>query len=128
MAFDIGTIDAISRRLQRDVLQITFVDEGERQDIYVEIDHITAVLDQLNLQWELCAGFTDGFAYIEGGPGCIYIDIDPHAKPEIVKVLQTELNELNKTEKPAICSLSVLTLSDAKKNSEQDLPEFWENF
>lgn len=82
MAFDVGTIDGIARQLGRDVLFLDLLDEeNESLDIYSEIEPVTDWLDARGINYRICTAFEQGLVYIEGGPGCIYLEVAHDADP-----------------------------------------------
>lgn len=76
MPVRIETIDAIARRLCRDVI---FLDIRSSQDRPVrdraEISEATAWLGAEGIGWTVCLGFVPGMLLIEGGPRAIYIEV-----------------------------------------------------
>jgi hypothetical protein len=127
MAFEIGTIDGISRQLRRDVLFIALLDEaGEHVDIYHKIDYITEWLDATDIPHQLCTAFTEDVIYIEGGPACIFLDVMAETDPEKLAALIAKFGNIEG--KPLISGfqLCILKLEDAMQNAEQDDPAFWD--
>jgi len=76
MAEALETIDGIARRLRRDVYYLALVDgAGGFRDIYTDVFEIRDWLDARQIDWSLCAGFDENTVWIEGGPGCIFLDM-----------------------------------------------------
>ena len=128
MAFDVGTIDSIARQLGKDVLFLALLDEeNESLDIYAEIEPITDWLEASGIAYRLCTAFEEDVVYIEGGPGCIYLEIARDADPRQLAVLMDKFGPIGGPQSLAGFQLSVLTLEDAMKNAKQDDPNFWDN-
>ena len=128
MAFDVGTIDGIARQLGRDVLFLALLnDENESLDIYAEIDPITDWLEARGITYRICTAFEEGVVYIEGGPGCIYLDVEPNTDLRKLAVLLNKFGPVDGPQSVSGFQLSVLTLENALKNAEQDDPSFWDN-
>lgn len=127
MAFEIGTIDGISRQLRRDVLFIAVLDEaGEHVDIYEEIEYITEWLDATDIPHQLCTAFTEDVVYIEGGPGCIFLNVMAETDPEKFAALNAKFGNIEGQPLMSGFQLCILKLEDAMKNAEQDDPAFWD--
>ncbi len=128
MAFDVGTIDGIARQLGRDVLFIALLDEeDESLDIYTEIEPVTNWLEANSIIYRLCTACEEGVVYIEGGPGCIYLDVEPNTDLRQLAVLVDKFGPVGGPQSVSGFQLSVLTLEDALKNAEQDDPSFWDS-
>lgn len=128
MAFDVGTIDGIARRLGRDVLFLALLDEeDESLDIYAEVDPITDWLEAAGIRSKICTAFSEDIVFIVGGPGCIYIEVDPKAKSEQFAVLVDRFGPIDGPPSQPGFKLAVLTLEDAMKNAAQDDPAFWDD-
>jgi|GEM_PF-3074719 len=129
MAFDVGTIDSISRQLGRNVLFLALLDdEDEALDIYAEVDPITEWLEVNNIDFRLCTAFSPDVVYIEGGPACIYLDVTPERDTEKLALLVNRFGQVDGTPVQDGFQLSILKLDDAMKNAEQDDPDFWDDF
>jgi hypothetical protein len=120
MPVRIETIDAIARRLGRDVI---FLDIRDR----LEIAEATAWLDAEGIGWAPFLRFVPGMLLIEGGPRAIYIEtpFEPGA-PALAKLEgQFETPDGHPCHPDLI--LTLLTPEDAVINAEQDTPGFWDN-
>lgn len=121
------TIDAIARRLERDVI---FLDIRAREDRFShdrpEVAEATDWLDAEGVGWELCFGFMPGTVIFEGGPRAIYID----APFEPGSPLLRKLEDRFETSEGQPCHpdlwLTLLTFENALINAEQDAPGFWD--
>lgn len=128
MAFDVGTIDGIARQLGRDVLFLALLDEeGESLDIYAEIEPVTNWLEANGTIYRLCTAFEEGVVYIEGGPGCIYLDVEANTDLRQLAILVDKFGPVGSPQSVSGFQLSVLTIEDALKNAEQDDPSFWDS-
>ena len=124
-----GTIDGIARRLGRDVYYLALVDEaGGFRDIYTDVSEITDWLDARQIGWSLCAGFDEDTVWIEGGPGCIFLDIHPELGPEAMEMVEAHF--LDAEGEPSIPGYvpSMLRLMKALSFAGRDDPDYWENF
>ena len=129
MAESLETIDGIARRLGRDVYYLALVDEaGGFRDIYTDVSEITGWLDARQIGWSLCAGFDENTVWIEGGPGCIFLDIHPDLGPEAMKMVEAHF--MNAEGEPAIPGYvpAMLRLMKALSFAVRDDPDYWENF
>jgi len=124
-----GTIDGIARRLGRDVYYLALVDEaGGFRDIYTDVSEITDWLDAKQIGWSLCAGFDADTVWIEGGPGCLFLDIHPELGAEALQLVEAHF--MNTEGKPSIPGYlpAMLQIDDARKFAHRDDPDYWENF
>jgi hypothetical protein len=129
MAEELETIDAVARRLNRDVYYLALIDDdGAFGDIYTDVSEATEWLDAQQIGWSLCSGFDEDAVWIEGGPGCIFLDIHPGLEPEAMQLVQARF--MDSEGKPSIPSYvpTVLLVEDARKFSQRDDPDYWENF
>lgn len=128
MAFEVGTIDSISRQLRHDVLFIALLDDtGEYVDIYEEIEYITDWLQATDIPHQLCTAFAEDVVYIEGGPGCIFLDVMTETDPEKFAKLISKFGNIEGQPLISGFQLCILKFEDALKNAEQDDPAFWDN-
>jgi hypothetical protein len=78
------TIDAIARRLKRDVIFLAIVERQDRPSRdRPEVAEATDWLDTQGLGWSPCFGFLPGLVIFEGGPRAIHIDapFEPGSPP-----------------------------------------------
>lgn len=128
MAESLEAIDGIARRLGRDVYYLALVDEaGGFRDIYTDVSEITDWLDARQIGWSLCAGFDENTVWIEGGPGCIFLDIHPDHGPEAMEMVEAHF--MNAEGEPAIPGYvpAMLRLMKALSFAVRDDPDYWEN-
>lgn len=124
----IETIDAIARRLGRDVLFLDIrsgVDRPVRDQS--EIAQATAWLDAEGIGWTACLGFAPGTLLIEGGPRAIHIDAPFESGSAMLAKLEARFETPDGHPRHPDLILSLLTLEDALINAEQDVPGFWDN-
>ena len=129
MAGEIETIDGVARRLNRDVYYLALVDEaGGFRDIYTDASEITDWLDAKQIGWRLCAGFDEDTVWVEGGPGCIFLDIHPELGPEAMEMVEAHF--MNSEGEPRIPGYvpAMLRFMEALKFAHTDDPDYWENF
>jgi hypothetical protein len=82
---------------------LALVDEaGGFRDIYTDVSEITDWLDARQIGWSLCAGFDEATVWIEGGPGCIFLDIHPELGPEAMEMVEAHF--MNAEGEPTIPS------------------------
>jgi hypothetical protein len=129
MAEVLETIDGIARRLGRDVYYLALIDdEGDFRNIYTDVSEITDWLDAKQIGWSLCAGFDEDTVWIEGGPGCIFLDVHPELGSEAMQLVEAHF--MNAEGEPAIPGYvpAMLRINVARKFADRDHPDFWENF
>jgi hypothetical protein len=129
MAKEHGTIDGIARRLNRDVYYLALVDEaGVSRNIYTDVSAITDWLDAKQIGWSLCAGFDEDTVWIEGGPGCIFLDIHPELGPEVMEMVEAHF--MDAEGEPSIPGYvpAMLRINVARKFAHRDDPDYWESF
>lgn len=127
MPVRINTIDAIARRLGRDVI---FLDIRNSVDRLVrdrpEIADATAWLDAEGIGWTACLGFVPGMLLIEGGPRAIHIEASFERGSAMLAKLEARFETPDGHPRHPDLILSLLTLEDALINTEQDAPGFWD--
>lgn len=123
----IETIDAIARRLGRDVI---FLDIRTAADRPVrdrpEIVEATAWLDAEGIGWTACLGFAPGMLLIEGGPRAIHIEVPFEPGSAMLAKLDARFETPDGQPRHRDLILTLLHLEVALINAEQDEPRFWE--
>lgn len=123
----IETIDAIARRLGRDVI---FLDIRSGEDRSVqdrpEIAEATTWLDAEGIGWTACLGFAPGMLLIEGGPRAIHIEAPFEAGSAMLAKLEARFEAPDGHPRHPDLILTLLTFEDALINAEQDTPGFWD--
>lgn len=123
------TIDAIARRLRRDVI---FLDIAERQDRHTrdrpEVAAATAWLAAEGIGWAPCFGFLPGMVILEGGPRAIHIDAPFEPGSPLLHRLEDRFETPHGLPRHPDLILSLLRLETAMINADQDEPGFWANF
>ena len=121
----IETIDAIARRLGRDVI---FLDIRSGKDRPVqdrpEIAEATAWLDAEGIGWTACLGFAPGMLLIEGGPRAIHIEAPFEPGSAMLAKLEARFETPDGHPRHPDLILTLLILEDALINTEQDAPGF----
>jgi hypothetical protein len=127
MPVRIETIDAIARRLGRDVIFLDIRNGGDRpvRD-RPEIVEATAWLDAEGIGWTACLGFVPGMLLIEGGPRAIYIEAPFEPGSAMLAKLEARFETTDGHPRHPDLILTLLTLEDALINAEQDTPGFWD--
>ena len=127
MPVRIETIDAIARRLGRDVIFLDIRNGGDRpvRD-RPEIVEATAWLDAEGIGWTACLGFVPGMLLIEGGPRAIYIEAPFEPGSAMLAKLEARFETPDGHPRHPDLILTLLTLEDALINAEQDTPGFWD--
>ena len=129
MAEMLETIDGIARRLGRDVYYLALIDDdGDFRDIYTDVSEVTDWLDAKQIGWSLCAGFDEDKVWIEGGPGCIFLDIHSDHGPEAMEMVEAHF--MNAEGEPSVPGYApaMLRLMKALSFAGRDDPDYWENF
>lgn len=128
MPVRIETIDAIARRLGRDVI---FLDIRNGEDRSVrdrsEIVEATAWLHAEGIGWKACLGFVPGMLLIEGGPRAIHIETPFEPGSATLARLEARFETADGRPRHPDLILTLLPLEDAMINAEQDAPGFWDN-
>lgn len=123
------TIDAIARRLGRDVI---FLDIVERQDRpsrdRPEVAEATAWLDAQGIGWSPCFGFLPGLVIVEGGSRAIHIDAPFEPGSPLLRKLEDRFETPDGLPRHPDLVLSLLRLETAMVNADQDEPGFWDEF
>jgi hypothetical protein len=123
------TIDAIARRLGRDVIFLDIRDGRERPTRNrPEVAAATAWFDAEGIGWKLCFGFEPGWAILEGGPLAIYIDASFEPGSALLARLEVQFEAQDGLPRHPGLVLSLLRLETAMVNADQDKPGFWDNF
>ena len=123
----IDTIDAIARRLGRDVIFLDIRNGGTRpvRD-RPEVAAASAWLDAEGIGWTACLGFAHGMLLIEGGPRAIHIEVPFEPGSAMLAKLDARFETPDGHPRHPDLILTLLTLEDALINAEQDAPGFWE--
>lgn len=129
MPLILETIDAIARRLKRDVI---FLDIRYRRDRpsrdRAEVAVATAWLDLEGIGWAPCFGFKPGLVILEGGPRAIHILAPFEPGSPLLRKLEDQFETSDGLPRHPDLILSLLRLKTAMINAEQDEPGFWDNF
>jgi hypothetical protein len=123
-------VDAISRRLNRDILWIQFQTKEVRIESWERDPSWSGIvywLDNHNLDWERCFGIADerGFGRWEGQ---IYLDIHFDIEDSQFIRLKGYMEYLDGSSRFDNVRLCLLPLSEAMKNKHHDEPDFWEKW
>lgn len=123
----IEAIDAIARRLSRDVIFLDIRNDTNRpiRDRPEFID-ATAWLDAEGIGWTACLGFAPRMLLIEGGPRAIHIEAPFKPGSALLTRLEARFETPDGQPRHPGLVLSLLTLEDALVNAEQDEPGFWD--
>ena len=123
------TIDAIARRLKRDVIFLAIVERQDRPSRdRPEVVEATAWLDAEGIGWEPCFGFLPGLVIFEGGPRAIHIEVPFEPGSPLLHKLEDQFETLDGLPRHPDLVLSLLRLETAMVNADQDEPGFWDNF
>jgi hypothetical protein len=122
------TIDAIARRLGRDVI---FLDIRERDNRATrdrpEVAAATAWLNANGIGWSSCFGFVLGMIVVEGGPRAIYIDVPFEPGSALLADLEARFETTDGHPCHPDLILTLLPLKRAMVNADQDAPGFWDD-
>ena len=123
------TIDAIARRLGRDVIFLAIVERQDRPSRdRPEVAEATAWLDAEGIGWEPCFGFLPGMGIVEGGPCASYSDAPFEPGSPLLRRLEDRFETPDGLPRHPDLVLSLLRLETAMVNADQDEPGFWDNF
>jgi hypothetical protein len=129
MPLILETIDAIARRLNRDVI---FLDIRYRRDRpsrdRAEVAAATAWLDVERIGWAPCFGFKPGMVILEGGPRAIHIIARFEPNSPLLHKLEDQFETPDGLPRHPDLILSLLRQETAMVNADQDEPGFWDNF
>ena len=127
MSARIETIDAIARRLGRDVIFLD-IRNGASRPVRDQPEFIdaTAWLDAEGISWTACLGFVPGMLLIEGGPRAIHIETLFEPGSALLAQLEARFETPDGQPCHPGLVLSLLTLEDALVNADQDEPGFWD--
>ena len=129
MPIILETVDAIARRLGRDVIYLAIVKRQDRSSRdQPEVAAATAWLDADGIGWEPCLGFMPGLVIFEGGPRGIHIDAPFDPCSPLLRKLEDRFETRDGLPRHPDLVLSLLRLETAMVNAEQDEPGFWDNF
>ena len=121
------TIDAIARRLQRDVVYLDIRERmGQRSRDRHEVTAATVWLDAEEIGWEMCLGFLPRTLLIKGGPRAIYIDTPFEPGSPLLRKLDERFETPDGQPRHPNLVFTLLTLEDALINAGQDSPGFWD--
>lgn len=125
----VETIDAIARRLKRDVIFLAIVERQDRPSRdRPEVAEATAWLDTQGICWTPCFGFLPGLVIFEGGPRAIHIDAPFEPGSPLLRKLEDRFETPDGLPSDPDLVLSLLRLETAMVNAEQDEPGFWDDF
>lgn len=129
MAEELETIDRVARRLNRDVYYLALIDDdGEFRDIYTDVSETTEWLEARQIGWSLCAGFSEETVWLEGGPGCIFLDIHPETEADAMQQVEARFMDAEgKSSVPGYVP-AVLRIDVARKFAHRDDPDYWKDF
>jgi hypothetical protein len=135
MPMKIEHIDAIARRLQRDVLCIAFNPQARDNDdetSFVDWDlpirkQVIDWLDSRGIGWQCCGHYAD-VNLMMGYRGQIYIDVLFDQNDPVFQELSAFLENPDGSMRYPDCTFYYCPLEHAMKNSAHDEPGFWERW
>jgi hypothetical protein len=137
MPMMIEHIDAIARRLQRDVLYIAFnrPQEVDCENVSTSADwgtlprrqQVIDWLDARGIGWRCCGHYADVNCMLSY-QGQIYVDVPFEQNHPVFQELTAFLENLDGSMRFADCTLYYCPLDHAIKNAAHDEPEFWERW
>lgn len=129
MPITLETIDAIARRLKRDVIFLAIVERYDRPTRdRPEVAAATGWLDAEGIGWTPCFGFMPGMVIFEGGPRAIQIDVPFEPGSPLLRKLEDRFETPDGLPRHPDLILSLLRLETAMVNADQDEPGFWDDF
>jgi hypothetical protein len=126
MAWTVQTIDALARLLGRDVIYLSFSDELWEKDVDAEIQKITDWLDERKIEWKVVENFDPDTVWVEGGPSCLFIDIDPE-QPDFAVITDKFVAPDGSAAEPGF-ALDRLPVATALQHAERDDEAFWDRY
>ncbi len=123
-------IDAISRRIERDVIWISFQSRIRSQKPWEDNPiwmKITKWLDDHNIKWERCFDIADECS-IPAYNGQIYVNLAYEAESPLFKELDGFLEFSDGTSRFENVKFNLLPLLDANRNKHHDEPGFWDSW
>lgn len=143
MPQQIEHIDAIARRVQRDVLFVVFhttrkimsEDRFDQFDLDTQYDWISSVtrrkliawLGENGIGWESCGNFANTNMMVTYC-GQIYIDLPYNPDSTKYRELEQYLEKADGSMRYSNATFCTLDLKTAMKNAEHDKPGFWESW
>lgn len=125
----IETIDALCRVRATDVMFLAMLDElGRSARSHPALKETTDWLSANGIGWQICAAFTRGSVFLEGGPRVIYIDAPYEVGSPLLLALEARFEVRDGTPRIPGLVLTLLTVTEANANVEQDEPGFWDHF
>lgn len=121
MAVLVEAIDAISRRLERDVLML-MCDRGTRE-ARSEAKHW---LSENGFQYQICVPFVTGCIQFEAPATEVYIDLEYDPNSAAFKLLDAHFENTDGTPVFVGVRFALLTHELALLNKEQDEPGYWD--
>lgn len=124
----IDYIDAIARRLQRDVLYITFErtsKHAEHGENFKAREDVLKWMDSEGIGWEPCGPYARENVF-PSYAGEVYVDVPFDEGDPQYRKLQAFLEFPDGTARFANIKFYVLSLAFAMKNAHHDEPGFWE--
>jgi hypothetical protein len=115
----IYTIDAIARRLGRDVIFLD-IQNGEDRPVWdrPEVTAATAWLDAEGIGWTACLGFAPGMLLIDGGPRAIHIEAPFEPGSAVLAKLDARFETPGGHPRHPDLILTLLTIKDALINAD----------
>ncbi len=137
MPMNIEHIDAIARKLQRDVLYIAFnpqpTSEDEDEAMFFEWNRLPIRqqvidwLDSRGISWRFCGYYADVNSWMRY-QGQTYVDVPFDQKNPVFQELSAILENPDGSMRYPDCSFYYCPLDHAMKNSAHDEPGFWERW
>jgi hypothetical protein len=126
MVWELQTIDAMARRVGRDVL---FLEPDEDGAQWAEDDPFEAIqtwLSNQGIESLPVEIFDPETIWIEGAPMCVFVDVLLGSKEH--ELLDTAVKPDAAHPAPGTWTLHILPISVAQAHSERDTEEFWDKY
>ncbi len=130
MVSTLDHIDAISRRLKRDVLWIDFPKPRKLRRLWKEDQaraKITTWLDDRGIKWKRCFGIADVSCIIESYEGQIFVNLPYDPASRSFDDLNNFLEYPDGKSRFENVTFNLLRLPEAMKNKHHDEPGFWDS-
>lgn len=125
----IETIDTLCRARGTDVMFLAMFDPaGRPARSHPELAEAKDWLSAAGIGWQLCAAFRPGWVLLEGRARVLYIDAPYQPSSLLLHSLEARFEQPDGSPRTPGLVLTLLTLSEAMGNAEQDELGFGDRF
>ena len=124
----IENIDAVARKINRDVMYIAFAESKWDERVFAKTrEFILAELTKAKINHWYCFPFIKNSVRLGGIPSALYIDLPYEPDSKNVRFLDSLLENKDGTPSYDGVLFALLKLENAQINANQDSSNFWEN-